>query len=198
MGEFRNEPSLLLIRFESLQIRCYLRSIMKIEEVKLGDLKTGDQIAVKGNVENLSPCLILVTAHSNGTYLHHGIFNKEELCTYELQGDTKKEARPKKRDFTEFYAGHTALYRVEYDEGECLPVDETIKRAEEVVKQGSHWPEYHLILNNCESFATYLKTGKEISMQVLNALVEMAVKVATVVGESSIAHSASIMKSKRF
>ena len=129
--------------------------------------------------------------------LHHGIFNKEELCTYELQGDTKKEARPKKRDFTEFYAGHTALYRVEYDEGECLPVDETIKRAEEVVKQGSRCPTYDLIRNNCESFATYLKTGKEISVQVLNALVEMAVKVATVVGGSSIAHSASVMKSKR-
>ena len=168
---------------------------MKIEEVKLGDLKTGDQIAVKGNVENLSPCLSLVTAHSNGTYLHHGIFNKEEMCVYELQGDTKENARPKKRDFTEFFAGHTALYRVEYDEGECFTVNETIKRAEEAVKQGSRWPAYDLIRNNCESFATYLKTGKAKSIQVLRSLAEMTVKVYSA-GGSSIAVAGSIMKFK--
>lgn len=159
---------------------------MKIEVVKLGDLKTGDQIAVKGDVKNLSPCLTFVTAHSNGTYLHHGIFNKEELCVYELQGDTKKDAIPKKRDFTEFYAGHSVLCRVEYDEGECFTVDETIKRAEEVVKQGSRWPAYNLIRNNCESFATYLKTGKAKSIQVLRSLVELHEKADSIKGGSAV------------
>ena len=163
----------------------------KIEEVKLKGLNNGDQIAVMGNVIDLNPLLLPFTVRTNHTYLHHGIFDKENftiacesgrsaerrlysqanLTVIEFHGDTKANARPKRRDFTEFFAGHTKLYRVVYEDGEkCLPVDETIQMEEKAIEQRSFWPAYDLIKNNCESFATYLKTGKASSKQVLEAL----------------------------
>ncbi|KAJ7372535.1 hypothetical protein OS493_019044 [Desmophyllum pertusum] len=117
---------------------------MNIKEVKLGDLKTGDQIAVRGNVEDLHPSLRTLTAFVGDTYLHHGIYSKEDC----------------------------SLYRVEYEDGEyCLPGERNNEEGEEAVEQGSSWPVYNLIMNNCESFATLLKTGKAKSRQVLEALI---------------------------
>jgi len=146
--------------------------MVKIEEVKLKDLNNGDQIAVMGNVVDLSPWLLPFTVHTNHTYLHHGIFDKENFAVIDFHGNNKANARPKRRDFTEFFAGHTKLYRLVYEEGEkCLPVDETMQMANKAVEQRSSWPAYHLIQNNCESFATYLKTGRAISQQVLEALI---------------------------
>jgi len=104
-------------------------------------------------------------------YLHHGIYDKEtSTAVIKLHGDTNANAKPKKRDFTEFFARHTELYRVVYEEGEeCFTVEETIKRAEDAVKTQRSWPSYRLITNNCESFVTYIKTGKQVSKQVLEA-----------------------------
>ncbi len=142
---------------------------MQLEDVELSDLNNGDQIAVRGNVKNLSPWLLLVTAHTDGTYLHHGIFIKETWSVVEFQGETKENARPKIRPFRQFFNGNVdgKIYRVVYKEGECLPVDETIRRAKEAVEKGNTWPSYNLILNNCETFATLLKTGEAVSLQAL-------------------------------
>ncbi|KAJ7372533.1 hypothetical protein OS493_019042 [Desmophyllum pertusum] len=41
----------------------------------------------------------------------------------DFHGDNKENARPKERDFTEFYAGQHTLYRVEYEVGKCFPVE---------------------------------------------------------------------------
>lgn len=149
---------------------------MRYEEVKeMKDLERGDQIAVSGNVKDLHPLLVPFTMHTDNIYFHHGIFDKENLAVYDLSGDSKANARPRRRDFTEFYAGHSKLYRVVYEDGEqCLPVNEVMKRAEDAVKQQSSWPGYHIITNNCESFVTFLKTGYRYSEQAIKALKEAA------------------------
>lgn len=144
---------------------------MRCVKVKLGDLKRGDQIAVMGNVADLSPLLRPLMALIGQTYYHHGIYDKENMAVYHFTGVDKASAKPQKSDFTDFFAGHTQLYRVEYEDDEqCLPVNEVMKRAEDAVNRSSTWPDYHLIKNNCETFATYLKTGKAQSKQALDAL----------------------------
>lgn len=144
---------------------------IQMEEVELGDLENGDQIAVRGNIEDLSSWLLPFTVHTRGSYLHHGIFVKENLSVIELHGESKEDARPKIRPFLKFFSGHDKLYRVRYKEGECFSVEETMRRANEAVEKGNAWPPYSVISNNCESFATLLKTGKAVSRQVLMALV---------------------------
>lgn len=52
----------------------------------------------------------------------------------------------------------------------CLPVYETMQMAENAVAMQNSWPSYDLIKNDCETFATYLKTGKLCSMQALDAV----------------------------
>jgi len=47
----------------------------RIDDVQLSDLKTGDQIAVKGNVVDLNPSLLPLMYHNDGIYFHHGIFD---------------------------------------------------------------------------------------------------------------------------
>ena len=42
----------------------------RIEVAQLSDLKTGDQIAVEGNVDDLDPSLLLVMDHTNGKYIY--------------------------------------------------------------------------------------------------------------------------------
>ena len=123
---------------------------MGIEEVQLGDLKNGDQIAVCGDVNDLNPSLGSFTAQTDGKYLHHGIFVKDNLTFIEFHGETKENAKPKVRPFLRFYRGHDKLYRVRYKDGECLPVEETMRRGNEAVKKGNDWPAYSLIANNCE------------------------------------------------
>ena len=147
---------------------------MHCEKVKQGDLKLADQIAVMGKVADLDPSLLLLTAHIGETYFHHGIYDPNNVVVYHFTGDNKASAKPKKSDFTEFFAGHKQLYRVVYEKNEeCLPDHEVIERAELAVKLSSSWPDYHIIGNNCESFATVLKTGKSYSKQAFEALVRI-------------------------
>ena len=131
----------------------------RIEIVQLGDLKTGDQIAVMGQVADLHPSLLPLMDHTDGIYFHHGIFDMEKLEVIDFHGDNKDNAKPKRRPILEFMAGRTQLYRVVYEN--CLPVKETMKMANEAVEKPSHLPGYNLIENHCETFATYLKTGNK-------------------------------------
>ena len=167
---------------------------MRYEEVQeMRHLETGDQIAISGDVKDLHPFLVPFTMHTDNIYFHHGIFDKENLVVYDVSGDSKENARPQRRDFKDFYAGHSKLYRVVYEDGEqCLPVDEVMKSAEDAVKQQSSWSGYHIITNNCESFATFLKTGRCYSEQAFKAVEEFskkAVPVAAALLASSVAGS---------
>lgn len=151
---------------------------MRYEEVKLGGLEHGDQIAVMGKVANISEWLVPLMGHTGGIYYHHGIYDKESMAVFDFWGESKADAKPQKRDFTEFFAGHSKLYRVVYEEGEpCLPKEEVMERANEAVQHGCSWPVYHLVKNNCESFATYLKTGRNMSKQAIDAAAQIGIKV---------------------
>ena len=156
----------------------------RYEEVELNDLKHGDQIAVMGRAADLlntqeGRLLLQFMGCINKIYYHHGIFDKTKMEVIDFYGENKANAIPRTRGFIEFFAGHTTLYRVKYMEGEqCLPVSETMAKAEDAVKKASSWPGYNLIENNCESFATYLKTGELISKQALDALAKAVPRVA--------------------
>ena len=141
--------------------------MLRIEIVQLGDLKTGDKIAVMGEVADLHSSLLPLMDHTNGIYFHHGIFDKENLEVIELQGDDKASARPKRRPILQFTYKRYPLYRVVHER--CLPVETTMKMANEAVEKQDSWPGYNLIQNNCETFATYLKTGHKYSEQVASA-----------------------------
>lgn len=140
---------------------------VKIEEVELKDLKHGDQIAVMGDVAEIHWALPRFMSRANGKYFHHGIFDKENLEVIELQGDDKASARPKRRPILQFTYKRYPLYRVVHEK--CLPVETTMKMANEAVEKQDSWPGYNLIQNNCETFATYLKTGHKYSEQVASA-----------------------------
>ena len=98
-------------------------------------------------------------------YFPHGIYiGNDEVI--EFGGTTKADARPRRVDILQFLAGScdSNLYRVDEgddeDDGSPVPdVDGIIRRAFEVMEDPSKWPGYNVILNNCESFAYYLKTG---------------------------------------
>ena len=140
----------------------------KLEFVQEGELKTGDQIAVMGQVEDIHPSLLPLMSHTNGKYFHHGIFDKEKSEVIDISGDTKANAKPRRRPLLEFTAGRGQLYRVIHDE--CLPVETTMKMADEAVERPGCWPDYDLITNNCETFATFLKTRTKHSAQAYAAL----------------------------
>lgn len=162
-------------------------------------LENGDQIAVRGLVKDLSPWLVPIMAHTDGTdgtdgtFLHHGIYLKEEMNVIEFHGEDKKSAKPKIRSLTKFVAGSVdaEVYRVQYKDSDCLPVDETIQLGREAVRKAGSWQPYDLILNNCETFATYLKTGKKISMQVQKVMIANVEKLVPVVKKGSASSAAS-------
>ena len=158
----------------------------RIEEVEQRNLNTGDQIAVIA-FHDLDPLLLLLNMNTNITFYHHGIYDKETDSVIEFHGDTKANATPKRREFTEFVAGQNKLFRVVYDEDETrLPVDETMRMAENAVAMQNSWPSYDLIKNNCETFATYLKTGKPCSMQVFDAAKKLGAAALEVAGISEL------------
>ena len=179
--------------------------IPKIEAVHQKQLENGDQIAVRGLVKDLSPWLVPIMAHTDdtdgtdGTFLHHGIYLKEEMNVIELHGEDKKSAKPKIRPLTEFCAGSVdrKLYRVQYQEGDYLPVSETIQRAKEAVEKAKSWEPYHLVVNNCETFATFLKTGKKISMQVQKVLLANLEKAVPVIKKAITSSAASVSSSMK-
>ena len=164
---------------------------VKIEEVELKDLKHGDQIAVMGDVAEIHWALPRFMSRANGKYFHHGIFDKENLEVIEFQGNDKASARPKRRPILQFIYNRYPLYRVVQEK--CLPVETTMKLANEAVEKQNSWPGYNLIQNNCETFATYLKTGRKHSEQVATACMNFLLNnkdelylAASIVGVSSV------------
>lgn len=158
---------------------------MRYEEVELGALEHGDQIAVMGKVADLSsflkPLMIIVGGH----YFHHGLYDAKTLKVIHFTGDSKANAKPIKSDFTKFYGGHNQLFRVAYEDGEkCFPADVVMMRAEELVRSPNSWPDYDILLNNCETFAFYLKTGKRYSEQASTALQKLITVAGVSVGAS--------------
>ena len=137
--------------------------------VNVEQLNTGDQIAVERHCSELNNLLCVTLSATDGKYYHHGIFYWERFSArvIEFWAETgnKDNARIQTRNITEFLGNSRRLYRVDHEN--CLPVEETMKLANEELKSGR--PSYSLLFNNCETFATYLKTGVGHSRQVSSA-----------------------------
>ena len=165
---------------------------VRIEKVKLKDLECGDQIAIMGDVAELKPALkaLMCIVEGSDKYFHHGIYDEKEKDVIELHGETKENAVPKRRPLLEFYAGREQLYRVVHKK--YLPVDKTMKMAEDILNKKKAWPDYDVIANNCETFATYLKTGERRSQQVLEAIDRFVKCVFEEVGPAVVASSVAV------
>ena len=114
-----------------------------------------------------------------GLYQHHGIYIGKpgrdviHFSGTQSTGKSKKTARVRVSTLGEFLAGYE-LRLVIYGEkrGKKLfkrdgtshkmvsrPASEVINTAEDLALHPKKWKEYNLVINNCEKFAMYCKTG---------------------------------------
>lgn len=104
------------------------------------------------------------------SYYHHGVHIGDNKVVH-LSGENKTNSKPRKCDKDEFLCGENKLYQVKYhDSVKVLPAQETIRRANKAVEESARWRPYNAISNNCESFATSLKTGESKSVQANNVV----------------------------
>ena len=139
------------------------------EEVRVEQLNNGDQIAVERHCSDLSRVLCPTMGHTGGKYFHHGIFDGKRSEVIEFYGETndKSNARVITRLIGEFAPEGHKLYRVVHKK--CLPVEKTMEMAKRALK-AKKLPAYNLLFFNCETFATWLKTGCPCSKQVSDAI----------------------------
>ena len=143
------------------------------ELIKLeGDLEPGTHIAVQRPLTRLcssfsEPPYSTVSDYTP-TYYHHGVFLGTDLQVIHFTGETIKNAQPRRISVSEFHqrALDGWLYRARYnDETPVLAVRETRARALELLKDPGKFPKFDLLDNNCESLATWLKTGEAHTAQ---------------------------------
>jgi hypothetical protein len=146
---------------------CFSVTLVEIEE--FGKIKCGTQIAVKRSFEKLHKSLkVFYRAVSSEKYFyHHGVFIHDDHVVH-FAGESKAEAKPRTCSLLQFFrdAEDGKLYQVNYDDPSAvLPVEETAKNIAAVLSNPEKWPEYDPLKNNCETFATWLKTAKRHSNQ---------------------------------
>jgi hypothetical protein len=148
----------------------------RLVELKEGEkVDPGTHIAVKGLFKNLHSVLRFLYPVISGRdyYYHHGVhlFNCRVIHFF---GVDKLDAEPRKCSVNAFRSRGEVdgkIYKAVYnDEVVVLPLAHTLALAKKVWKQPEVWPEYDIISNNCETFATCLKTGKGFSDQASNAV----------------------------
>ena len=145
---------------------------MEFERIEnYSELQAGDQIATLGLVkdldERMKPLYELVHYVNNGVYyFHHGIYTGKNMEVVHFHGEDKSSAEPRKVDLKKFDKGIGGiLFRVKYTGDQTLAPNQTVKMAEEYVSYPKDWSKYDIFFNNCETFATYLKTGEPRSEQ---------------------------------
>ena len=145
---------------------------MNYNPITPDDVVEGDQIAVKRLCAKLDPllkhaCDVVVGKY----YWHHGVYlgNGEVIHLYAVEG--KADAKIRKCTINRFTSGYDdEIYRVEHQDTAVLSVDQTLEKAREVWAKRRNWRKYHLVRYNCETFATWLKTGIERSTQAEKAI----------------------------
>lgn len=142
--------------------------MFRLDQVSVHDLNTGDQIAVERHCSDLSLLLCSALGGTDGKYFHHGIYDRENLEVIEFHGEDKQNARVQRRHIKDFLFEGLQLYRVVHKN--CLPIRKTMRMAEQALNGEIVVPPYNLMSNNCENFATYLKTGNAHSKQVCDAI----------------------------
>lgn len=100
-------------------------------------------------------------------YWHHGILCPDGSVIHYSTGSgkrrSKRRARVIRTSLEQFRKDSTAVYEVHpKDLSSLLPLDEVVRRAESRLGNGG----YHLLFNNCESFAKWCATGEEKSRQI--------------------------------
>lgn len=103
-------------------------------------------------------------------YAHHGIDLGDGTVIHFAEPDKDgQRAEVRQTDLDEFLQGGRAIV-VDYPPGQALPPEETVDRAKSQLGRVN----YDLAWNNCEHFATWAKTGRKKSNQVLRAVVGAA------------------------
>ena len=137
-----------------------------------GDLEPGTHIAVQRPLTRLcssfsEPPYSTVSDYTP-TYYHHGVFLGIDLQVIHFTGETINDAKPRLISVSEFHQSALDgwLYRARYnDETSVLAVGVTQARAFELLKDPGKFPKFDLLDNNCESLATWLKTGEAHTAQ---------------------------------
>ena len=111
-----------------------------------------------------------------GGIWHHGIYSDGKV--YHFTGNDKSQATIFLDSFMDFVAGRIATFIFCYPQDGCLPANDVVANARQIFAT-KKWPEYSLLWNNCEHFATYCKTGKGYSTQVWDEVQRI---LATAVG----------------
>lgn len=148
-----------------------LSNLDSLEPVALTDLKSGDQVAVKRKVqlELFHPSLKVLNSIAGEHYYHHGIFVEPRSIIHQAWPSANVSlTKACKEDIMAFMNAISVdgvVYKVVCNERSSLPADEVVQRAEEVVASGIVEP-FNIVTNNCETFATFLKTGERRSSQV--------------------------------
>ena len=139
----------------------------------------GTHVAFKTRFENLRGILgvLYPFLKAEKYYYHHGV-SVSEREVIDFSGGNRGKVKPRRCDISKFTKGSVdgKLYRVEYDNTvTTLSIQETLKKAEAVLKSPDTHQPFHIIDNNCESFAHWLKTGKRWSTQAGTFMVNQAI-----------------------
>ena len=119
-------------------------------------------------MDNLFPYYRALITQYDGYYFHHGIFikdssrNGKHTQVIDFHGADKYSAKVAEREFLDFLKSSydQKIYHINYKPGRCSSPNITLARAYETVDEG--WPGYHIMNNNCETFAYKVKTGKNL------------------------------------
>jgi hypothetical protein len=138
---------------------------------QVANLPAGTQIAVKRSIRDLNPLFarfLYPLVFRKMSYYHHGVYVGDGQVVH-FHGENKALAKPRECHIEEFRAGSEddeAIFKVVYgNEVTVLPVDDTVNMANEMVEHPTMWKKYNVMVNNCETFATWLKTGVKDSAQ---------------------------------
>jgi hypothetical protein len=149
--------------------------LVELEEGE--NVAAGTHIAVKGLLKNLDPLFGFLyldrLISPDGYYYHHGV-HLGNCRVIHFFGANKKDATPRTCNMNEFHSRGEVdgkIYRAVYnDTAVVLPFATTDALAREVLAHPKKWPKYDIKDNNCETFATCLKTGRGFSDQASNAM----------------------------
>ena len=133
----------------------------------IGELSPGAHIAVKRLAPPSFPDE--VTPGRNGYYTHHGIYVKNAEgrdMVIHFWGERKSSAKVCSWDLEQFRSNGVGnqLYEAQY-KIPTLGLEETVEMARKELSSPPEEWKYNLWTKNCETFATYLKTGRGFSPQ---------------------------------
>jgi hypothetical protein len=138
---------------------------------QVANLPAGTQIAVKRSIRDFNPLFarfLYPLVFGKMYYYHHGVYVGHGQVVH-FHGENKANAKPRECHIEEFRSGSEddeAIFKVVYgNEVTVLPVDDTVNMAKEMAEDPQMWKKYNVMVNNCETFATWLKTGVKDSAQ---------------------------------